>query len=69
MLKMLAKKTATKKLSDKEKKDFVWSDDEVELLLNIVVRYKVPKAVLVDHTFQIPHLSGAHFRIFRAHTR
>jgi hypothetical protein len=45
---MAPKKTAAKKTApgknDSGKKEFVWSDDEVELLLNVVADYKALKA-------------------------
>ena len=45
---MPPKKTPTKKLLPKKKmdgnKEFVWSDDEAELILNVANEYKVAKA-------------------------
>ena len=38
-----AKKTLNKKKNDAQK-EFVWSDDEAELLLNVSIEYKVVKA-------------------------
>ena len=32
------------KMPEKSKKEFVWSDDELELLLNVVNDYKAAKA-------------------------
>ena len=43
MAKSPAKKTLNKKKNDGNK-EFVWSDDEAELLLNVSIEYKVVKA-------------------------
>ena len=39
-----AKSKTSPKKKDSNKKEFVWSDDEVELLLNVANEYKVAKA-------------------------
>ena len=43
-MEMPPKKTASRNSSDNEKKEFVWCDDEVELLLNVTADYKATKA-------------------------
>ena len=41
---MPPKKTPAKKAFPKKKKEIIWSDDEVELLLNVANESKVAKA-------------------------
>ena len=42
--KVAAKHPAKTDAKTTDKKDFVWSDDEVELLLNVAIDYKVAQA-------------------------